>query len=283
MKVKFWKYHGLGNDFILIHDDKGKAPKDASFVKKACSRNLGIGADGVVYVKRSKTAVLKMRIFNSDGSEAEMCGNGIRCLAKYAYDYGLAKKKEIAVETLAGLKRLSIETEGGRATKIRVEMGAPMLAKHDIPMQGKPTEWCVGEELNVDGKSFKITAVSMGNPHAIIFKDEIDEQEVLEYGPKIESNAIFPKGINVEFVRIISPNEIEVKVWERGAGLTLACGTGACASVVAGIVAKKLKANENVRVHLPGGDLVVLSEKDLSQVYMTGPAEEVFRGELEWK
>jgi diaminopimelate epimerase len=238
-----------------------------------CDRRRGIGGDGVILVLPSKIADYKMRIFNSDGSEPEMCGNGIRCFALYVQKTGLWKKPKLSVETIAGI--IKTEISGDR---IQVTMGAPIMDAPRIPV-AKQSGSAIMEQINVDGKQFQVTAVSMGNPHAVIYVDELTDEMVLGYGKKLESHAFFPKKTNVEFVKVISDKEISMRVYERGCGETMACGTGACASVVSGIINKK--HGKSMTVHLLGGDLFIEWDGDFAHpVYMTGPAQWVFEGDI---
>jgi len=267
---------GLGNDFIIMH---GLSDKSVQLIKKQCvnlcNRRFGIGADGVICILPSKKADFHMRIFNSDGSEAEMCGNGIRCCALYIKLMKLSKKQLLTFDTRAGI----ISTEIKKSGLIRVEMGCPVLESSKIPTIKRSCR-VIMHGLQVDCNQFKITAVSMGNPHAVIYVDEITDDLVLGWGPKIEKHRFFPNKTNVEFIKVLSNKEIKMRVWERGCGETLGCGTGACASVVAGIV-NNLHGNR-VKVHLPGGDLLVeWNGKEMCPVYMTGPARVVFKGIVE--
>lgn len=253
---------GLPDDYITL------APK-------MCDRRFGIGADGLVLLLDSGVADVRMRIINSDGSEAEMCGNAIRCVAKYLYEHGIVRKDEIKVETLAGIIVPQIIQKNGRVEAVRVDMGAPRLERQEIPMLGTPGQ-VVNEPLQVNGQTFKITAVSMGNPHCVIFVPDLSVIPLNQIGPQIETHPAFPRKTNVEFVQVLSPTEVRMMVWERGAGPTMACGTGACAVATAGVL-NGLTAR-SVTVHLPGGSLHI-EWADNGRLYMTGPAEEVFNGE----
>jgi diaminopimelate epimerase len=273
--MKFWKMHGLGNDYVVIDNRDAKiSDREASeLALKLCKRRFSVGADGVLYVSNSTVADVKMRIFNVDGSEAEMCGNGIRCFAKYCYENNIARKSEIIVETLAGIKRTWLTVENGVVQSVMVDMGMPALERSKIPMAGQGK--FINEELQVDGDVYKATGLSVGNPHCVIFVDSVDDFPVERVGSKIENHPLFPKRTNVEFAQVLGENEVKVRVWERGCGETLACGTGACATVVAGNLLKKLGGE--VRVHLLGGDLTVEYE---DRLLMTGAAEKVFEGTL---
>lgn len=273
--LKFIKMEGIGNDFIITHSVDSKNVIDvAKHVSFLCDRRRGIGADGVIFVLPSDTANFSMRIFNSDGSEAEMCGNGVRCFSLYVKLLKLSSLQYLSIQTLAGL--IQTELVGDL---IRVNMNTPRLDAIEIPV-AQPAGKVVMKELRIKDSSFKITAVSMGNPHSVIFVDTLTDDLVNGFGPLIECHPFFPKKTNVEFVKVLSNNEIAIRVWERGCGETQACGTGACASVVAGIINKL--HGKNVTVHLPGGDLEVEWQGNVSDpVYMTGPAHYVFSGSIE--
>lgn len=290
MKLNFIKMEGLGNDFILIdcitHRVNSSKINFNELSIKLCNRRFGIGADQILLLERAMNADFKMRIFNADGSEVEMCGNGIRCLAKYIWDNKLSRKNVLDIETAAGI--IKPEKIGNM---VRVDMGEPVFEPENIPVNLK--KWIVkntgykglykyndrdivlDRPLRIKDKVFKITCVSMGNPHGVIFVEDLDDFPVNKYGPIIENHPVFPKRINVEFVEIISYDEIRMRVWERGAGETLACGTGACASMVASCI--KGKAGRKAKVYLSGGELLIEWGDD-SHVYMTGPANKVFDG-----
>jgi len=282
MIINFTKMHGLGNDFILIDClQHSFGPDRSTFgesAKKLCDRRFGVGADQILILERSENADFKMLIFNADGSEVEMCGNGIRCLAKYVWDRKLSGKNVLAIETLAGI--IKPEKAG---EMVRVDMGEPIFEPEKIPVHlihplslvPHPSGGIVDYPLRIADKEFRITCVSMGNPHAVIVVDDVAKFPVTYYGPMIEAHPIFPRKSNVEFIEIISGKEIKMRVWERGAGETMACGTGACAAAVASNV--KGLTDGNVTVHLCGGDLLIERASD-NHVYMTGPAVEVFEG-----
>ncbi len=267
--------HGLGNDYIVIdnRDDKIGDQKAAELAKKLCTRRFSVGADGLLLVCTSKVADVKMRIFNVDGSEAEMCGNGIRCFSKYCYENGVVKKSEFKVETLGGVKNIWLNLQGDEVASVKVDMGAPNWERKSLPMAGEGT--CINCSLMVDEESYNITALSMGNPHCVIFVETVDETPVEYVGPMVENHEAFPNRTNVGFVQVISKNELKVRVWERGCGETLACGTGTCAAVAA---ANRLgKVGNKVTVHVLGGDLHVEVGKSL---FLIGPAEKVYQGTL---
>ena len=273
--MRFWKMHGLGNDYIVIdnRDEKIAGKQAAELAKRLCERRFSIGADGLLLVSGSKVGDVKMRIFNADGSEAEMCGNGIRCFAKYCYENGVVKKNEFSVETLSGIKNVWLTLQQGEVTAVKVNMGSPNWERSSLPMVGHGI--CINENLEVEGKVFKITCLSMGNPHCVIFVDKVDDFPVEQIGPKVETHEAFPKRTNVDFVQILNRYELKVRVWERGCGETLACGTGSCAAVAA---ANKLgKVDSKVTVHLLGGDLRV---EAVNSLFLSGAAEKVFEGTL---
>ena len=282
--MEFIKMHGLGNDFIIVDLLTKKQEMLGNMSKaalKICDRNFGVGADGLVLILLSDRADVKMEIFNPDGSEAEMCGNAIRCVAKYIYDEGIVSRKKISVETLAGIMMPEVILDEKEVSAVRVDMGEPILEPEKIPVNisvsGTVADKIVNKELRVNEKKFNITCVSMGNPHCVIFVDELDTKDVIEWGPKIETHAAFPKKTNVEFVKMLNKDEVKMQVWERGAGMTLACGTGACAVAVA--AALNDLTGRKVKVHLTAGNLLI-EWADNGHVYMTGPAEYVFKGEL---
>ena len=275
--IKFTKMHGLGNDYVYIDAINQKIENESSLAKFVSNRHFGIGSDGLILICKSDIADFKMRMFNSDGSEAEMCGNGIRCVGKFVYDKGLTDKTTVKIETLAGIKTLVLNTKEGKVETARVDMGEPILEAEKIPVISKehPVK---NLELEAENEKFKFTCVSMGNPHAITIVENTKEFDVEKYGKILEVDKAFPKKANIEFAQIIDKENIKMRVWERGAGETLACGTGACATAVAcnlnGLTGKK------VNIELLGGTLnIEWNEKD-NHVYMTGPAVTVFDGEL---
>jgi diaminopimelate epimerase len=274
--MNFWKMHGLGNDYVVIDNRDGKiAEKEApEAAKKLCERRLSVGADGLLLVYPSKKADVRMRIFNADGSEAEMCGNGVRCFAKFCYENSIVKKAEFEVETLAGVKPVWLTVKDGEVKRVKVDMGAPNWNRTALPMVGEGT--CINEDIQVDeDETYNVTCLSMGNPHCVIFVENVDESPVEYIGPIIENHRAFPKRTNVGFVQVVGKNELKVRVWERGCGETLACGTGTCAAVAA---ANKLgKVKDKVTVHVLGGDLQVEVGKTL---FLSGAAEKVFEGRL---
>jgi len=272
--------HGIGNDFVVVNgiDEPLDEQRLADISRKVNDRKFGVGGDGLVLVLPSKVAEYRMRMFNPDGSEAEMCGNGIRCFAKFLFDRQMIADPQVKVETLAGVKILKLLTRGGKVEQVRVDMGSPRLLRSEVPMRGEDNGRVIAEPLKCDGRKFEITAVSMGNPHVVIFEDNVDAVPVARYGPAIENHRSFPQRTNVHFVQVCGQGEIIVRTWERGAGETLACGTGACACVVAS--ALNGRTGRSVEVHLPGGDLRIEWTGD-NRVMMTGPAEEVFEGSID--
>ena len=273
--MKFWKMQALGNDYVVIdnRDEKIDAKEAEKLARKLCDRRFSVGADGLLLVSCSKKADAKMRIFNADGSEAEMCGNGIRCFSKYCYEKDIVRKNEFTVETAAGIKKVWLTIEKDSVKAVKVDMSAPNWERKSLPMKGEGT--CIHDDLMVDDEPYKVTCLSMGNPHCVIFVDNVDDYAVEYTGPIVENHEAFPKRVNVGFAQIISKNEMKLRVWERGCGETLACGTGTCAAVAA---ANKLKKVSNkVTVHLRGGDLQI---EVGPTIFMTGPAEKVFEGRL---
>lgn len=276
--MKFTKMHGAGNDYVYVNCFEETVDDPKSVAIQVSNRNFGIGSDGLILIMPSDKADVRMRMFNSDGSESEMCGNGIRCVAKYAYDHGIVKKTEITAETGAGILTLQLfPGVTGAVERVRVNMGPPRLTRGEIPMTGDAAARVVSQALKIMDRTFTITCVSMGNPHCIIYVDNLDTFPVLTYGPLIENHELFPRRTNVEFIQVISPTEVRQRTWERGAGETLACGTGASAVCVAGVL--NGVTERRILNHLAGGDLE-LEWVEEGPVYMTGPATEVFTGEI---
>jgi len=291
--MRFAKYHGLGNDFLVV--DLRAAPDPVAFawqdeapVRALCDRQFGVGGDGVLAILPAlhPGSDARMRVLNADGSEAEMCGNGLRCVVKHLWDHDPSlRKDELTIDTGAGALRCEVGQDGRHARTITVDMGRPRLTRGEIPMTGPAGEGCVAQPIQIpgDAKERQVTCVSMGNPHAVVFVDDIhDTRRLAEtVGPGLETHAWFPRKTNAEFAFLCSPHEISLVVWERGVGITNACGTGACATVVAACLTGRVKAGTEVCVHLPGGDLVITVAADLSTVRMRGPAAHVFDGELD--
>ena len=279
--LKFTKMHGLGNDYVYM-DAINQDIKDRNELAKFVSdRHFGIGSDGLILIDKSDKADFKMQMFNSDGTEAEMCGNGIRCVGKFVYDKGLTDKETITIETLAGIKTLKLTIEDGKMKLARVDMGEPILEPEKIPVIAKETP-VKNLKLKAEDKEFTFTCVSMGNPHAVTFiKEDVNKFDICKYGKILEIDKAFPKRSNIEFINVVDDHTLKMRVWERGAGETLACGTGACASVVSAIL--NGYTSREVTVHLLGGDLSINWNEQDNHVYMTGPATTVFEGQIEWK
>ena len=278
--MKFTKMHGCGNDYIYVDGTKEiLTPQEKPEVVRCLSdRHFGIGGDGVIFINPSREADFEMEMYNMDGSRAEMCGNGIRCVAKFVYDKGLTDKTSISVISCGKIKYLTLSIENGKVSTVRVNMGSPILKAKDIPVISDKEE-VIGDEIEVDGEIYKMTCVSMGNPHAVVFMDEVEGLPLEKIGPLFENHVRFPKRVNTEFVKVLDENTVEMRVWERGTGETLACGTGACATVVACVLNGLTK--EQVTVKLLGGNLQIQWDRESNLVYMTGPATTVFEGEIE--
>lgn len=276
-KIKFVKSHGLGNDFILIEDLREELELSQETVARLCNRHFGIGSDGLILIRPSREGDFFMKFFNADGSEAEMCGNGIRCFAKYLFDHKLVNRTNVYIETLAGLKEVKLIFIDGTPRLARVDMGQPSFKPHDFHALSPNKEMIDYEIDTVKGK-IKMTCLSIGNPHCVIFAESVDLAPVHSLGPLVEKLPLFSQRTNVEFVQILNPNRIKVRVWERGAGETLACGTGACAAAVA--AAKAGYTSRKVTVQLPGGELEIEWTSD-DHIFLTGPAEEVFEGDFD--
>ncbi|MCD8037946.1 MAG: diaminopimelate epimerase [Lachnospiraceae bacterium] len=284
MKLKFTKMHGCGNDYIYIngiceHVEEDKKPE---LVRRLSDRHFGIGGDGVIFINKGTKAEFEMEMYNADGSRAQMCGNGIRCVAKYVYDNGLTDKRSITVESFGSVKYLELSVnDRNKAESVRVKMGAPILKAADVPVISK-NEQVIDEEIEVRGRAYKMTCVSMGNPHAVVFINDIDDMkdfDIEAVGKYFENHERFPERINTEFVRVIDRNNVQMRVWERGTGETLACGTGSCAAAVACVL--NGHTDRLVNVHLLGGAVTCEWDRENNLVYMTGPAATVFDGEIE--
>ena len=289
--MRFTKMHGCGNDYIYIDGSREQIPADEKpeLVKKLSDRHFGIGGDGVIFINPSKEADFEMEMYNMDGTRAEMCGNGIRCVGKFVYDKGLTDQTSVSIVSCGKVKYLELNVEDGKVVTVKVNMGSPVLKASEIPVlfdgeqsngggAGNPEE-VIAEPVTVGEKAYEMTCVSMGNPHAVVFMDEVSDLELEKIGPLFENHVRFPNRINTEFVKVLDQNTIEMRVWERGTGETLACGTGACASVVACILNGLTK--EQVTVKLLGGNLQIQWDRKENLVYMTGPATTVFEGEIE--
>ena len=276
--MKFTKMHGLGNDYVYVNCFEEKIDNPPAGARFVSDRHFGIGSDGLIMINPSKTADFEMEMYNADGSRGEMCGNGIRCVAKYVYDYGLTDKTQISVETLGGIKYLDLTVEDGKVSLVKVDMGKPELEADLIPIISE-REQVIDEPIEVDGKEYHMTGVSMGNPHAVIYVDDVKGLDLEKIGPKFENHERFPKRINTEFVHCIDRQTVEMRVWERGSGETLACGTGACAVAVSSILNNL--TDTQVTVKLLGGDLQIEWDREKDRVFMTGPATVVFDGVID--
>ena len=274
--MKFTKMQGAGNDYVYVNLFEERLPEDpVVLAQKVSDRHTGIGSDGLILIEPSDKADARMRMFNADGSESEMCGNGIRCVAKYVYDHEIARKPELAIETGAGILTLQLFPENGRVKQVRVNMGQPILESARIPttLPGDPP---INAPLPLGEIDLEVTCVSMGNPHCVTFVPALNDEWVLGIGPRVERHPAFPNRVNAEFIEVISPTELNMRVWERGSGETMACGTGACAVAVAGVLSGR--SERRVLIHLPGGDLQLEWSEQTNEVFMTGPAKEVYSG-----
>ena len=278
-KVAFTKMHGIGNDYVYINGFEEHIDDPHGLAKKISDRHFGVGSDGLVMILPSTTADLRMRIFNADGSEAEMCGNASRCVGKFAFDNGLLKKEMIRLETMAGEKVIRLMFEGSEVCGARVDMGEPEIRAERVPVLLGDKKSCIGEDITIDGENYQVTAVSMGNPHAVVFMDSLDNLDIEKLGPKFENHHAFPRRTNTEFVQVLARDRIRMRVWERGAGETLACGTGACAAVVACVLNNL--TDRSVIVELLGGKLLINWDEASNHIFMKGPAVTVFEGVFE--
>lgn len=273
--MKFTKMQGIGNDYVYVNCFREQVENPSQVAIKVSDRHFGVGSDGLILIKPSDVADFEMEMYNADGSQGAMCGNGIRCVAKYVYDYHLTDKTSISVNTKSGIKYLDLTVEDGKVKEVKVNMGAPILNTAEIPMiYGK--EQVIAQPLNINQNLYEVTAVSMGNPHVIVYMEDVKNLKIEEVGPYFEKSSVFPESVNTEFVRVIDRNTVEMRVWERGSGETLACGTGACAVAVACIL--NGYTEDQVTVKLLGGDLKIFWDREADLVYMTGPAEVVFDG-----
>ena len=278
--MKFTKMHGIGNDYIYINCFEEVIEDASDLAIKMSDRHFGVGSDGLVLILPSDKADFRMRMYNSDGSEAEMCGNATRCVGKYVYDNGLTDKREITLETLAGIKHLELKVAGGAVESVTVDMGEPILTPQLIPVDYTGDEF-INKIINVNGDEYAVTCVSVGNPHAVVYLESLNDLEIEKLGPKFENHPIFPRRINTEFVEVISRSVLRMRVWERGAGETLACGTGACAVLVSSVLNNL--SDRKATVQLLGGDLEINWDEKDNHVYMTGGATKVFDGVWEYK
>lgn len=278
--MKFTKMHGIGNDYVYVNCFKETVKNPSAAAKFISDRHFGVGSDGLILIKPSKIADCEMEMYNLDGSRGAMCGNGIRCVAKYVYDYGIVPKTELTVATGSGVKTLQLTLENDKVKTVRVNMGAPILAAAEIPVAADTPE-VIDAPIAVNGQTFRFTGVSMGNPHAVIYMEEIDSLDLEKIGPAFENHPLFPDRVNTEFVRVLDRHTVQMRVWERGSGETLACGTGACAVAVASILNGHVDGSQPVTVKLLGGDLEIFWDRKENLVYMTGPAATVFEGEID--
>ncbi len=279
--MKFTKMHGIGNDYVYVNCFQETVKNPSAVAKFVSDRHFGIGSDGLILIKPSDVADCEMEMYNLDGSKGAMCGNGIRCVAKYAYDYGIVNKTDITVATGSGIKTLHLTlNDNNKVETVRVNMGAPILKASEIPVAFE-SETVISAPIEVDGKTYAFTGVSMGNPHAIIYMEEIDSMDIEKIGPSFENHPMFPDRVNTEFVKILDSHTVQMRVWERGSGETMACGTGACAVAVASILNGHVNGDKPVTVKLLGGDLEIFWDRKENLVYMTGPATTVFDGEID--
>jgi len=276
-RVRFTKMHGIGNDYVYVDAVTHRIDEPAALARRVSPRHTGIGSDGLILICPSSVADCRMEMYNADGSRGQMCGNGIRCVAKYAYEHGLAARNPMRVETDCGIKELQLHIDNGRVDQVTVDMGAPILDGPRIPVAAEGR--VINAPLDVGGQRYHITCVSMGNPHCVVFVDAVTSLPLVTIGPQFEHHPFFPQRVNTEFIHVLGPHEVRMRVWERGSGETQACGTGACAAVVAGVLNRKHQ--RSATVHLLGGDLGVEWRAADDHVMMTGPATEVFSGELE--
>lgn len=278
--MKFTKMHGIGNDYVYVNCFEETVKNPPAVAKFVSDRHFGIGSDGLILIKPSDIADCEMDMYNLDGSQGAMCGNGIRCVAKYVYDYGVINKTSISVATKSGIKYLDLTVKDGKVSMVKVNMGSPILDAKQIPVVSE-TEQVINAPLEVDGEVYHITAVSMGNPHAIVYMENVDGLDIEKIGPKFENHVAFPDRVNTEFVKVLDTHTVQMRVWERGSGETLACGTGACAVAVASILNGHVDGSTPVTVRLLGGDLQIYWDRQENLVYMTGPASVVFDGEID--
>jgi len=277
MKLPFTKMHGISNDYVYVNAFVTTVTDPPTVAQKVSDRRTGIGGDGLILICPSETAHARMEMYNADGSRGAMCGNGIRCVGKYIYEHGLVRMSPLKIETDSGLKTLFLEVQDGKVSRITVDMGEPILDGPRIPVAA--TGQIINRSLEVGGKFYRVTCVSMGNPHCVTFVDDVEPLELEKIGPRFEHHSFFPKRVNTEFIHVKSPTELNMRVWERGSGETWACGTGACAAAVAAVLNQR--AERRVTIHLRGGDLEIEWRAADNHVYMTGPAEEVFEGTIE--
>ena len=283
--MRFTKMEGCGNDYIYVDITKEPLRDPEAFAVKYSDRHFGIGSDGLITIGTSENADFFMRIYNADGSEGTMCGNGVRCVAKYVYDHGMTDREEIAVETLGGIKIIRVTVEDGKVVSARVDMGVPSTAAADVPVifsdcDGKPAENVIGQPVRIADRDWEMTCISVGNPHAVVWCEDPDGLEIEKVGPQFDFHPMFPERVNTEFIRVIDRGHIQMRVWERGSGETIACGTGATASAYACMI--NGKCDDRVLVTLRGGELLIEYDRESGHLFMTGPAKIVFEGECDW-
>lgn len=278
--MKFTKMQGIGNDYVYVNCLEEQVEHPSEVAKKVSDRHFGIGSDGLILIKSSDVADFEMEMYNADGSQGAMCGNGIRCVAKFAYDHGIVRKKNITVNTKSGIKYLDLDIKDGKVSSVKVNMGSPILTAKMIPVVSDK-EQVINQPLDVNGTVWNITAVSMGNPHAVTYMEDVNSLDIEKVGPMFENHINFPDRINTEFVKVIDRRTLQMRVWERGSGETLACGTGACAVAVASTLNGLVDEDVPITVKLLGGDLQILWNRQENLVYMTGPATTVFEGEID--
>ncbi len=276
--MRFTKMHGAGNDYVYVDCTKEELKNPDKIAIMVSDRHKGIGSDGMILIKKSDKADFFMEMYNADGSQGKMCGNGVRCVGKYVYDFGLTDKKTVKIETLAGIKILELNVVNNKVESAKVDMGEPILKASDIPVISDE-ENVIAKDITVGGNTYKMTCVSMGNPHAIVYVDDVKNLEIEKIGPLFENNVVFPDRVNTEFIQVVDSKNLMMRVWERGSGETLACGTGACASLVASVLNKV--SEDSATLHLLGGDLIITWNKEDNHVYMEGPATTVYTGEID--
>ncbi len=278
--MKFTKMHGCGNDYVYINGFEEKINDKPAFVQAVSDRHFGVGGDGAIFINPSDEADFEMEMYNADGTRAEMCGNGIRCVAKYVYDHGMTAQTQISIISYGKIKYLDLTVENGKVSKVKVNMGAPILKSSEVPVKSEK-EQVIDEPVMVQGKEYHMTCVSMGNPHAIVFMKDVADLDIASVGPFFENHEVFPKRTNTEFVEVVDRTHVNMRVWERGTGETLACGTGCCATVVACVL--NGLTEDKVTVKVLGGEIEIYWDREANLVYMTGPATTVFEGEYPWK
>ena len=278
--MKFTKMHGIGNDYVYVNCFEETVCNPSAVARFVSDRHFGIGGDGLILIRPSDIADCEMDMYNLDGSQGAMCGNGIRCVAKYVYDYGIVNKTDISIATKSGVKHLKLTVENGKVSTVRVNMGSPILTATQIPVVAT-TEEVINAPIRIEGNEYRFTAVSMGNPHAIVYMDDVDHLDIEKIGPAFENHITFPDRVNTEFVKVLDEHTLQMRVWERGSGETLACGTGACAVTVASVLNGLVDETQPVTVKLLGGDLEIFWDRSENLVYMTGPVTTVFDGEID--